>query len=142
MSCLSSSSELRQLDLGAPARHEHHLPVKLLLHALTPSAPTISDLRPEVGYMGEDQMITPNIDKLASESLVFNRAYCQQAICGPTRNSFLRCAAGAAGVMPPVCHAPCQHGAAIYRGCFPTLHGGPSCSAAVGDLSGQRCGTS
>ena len=29
------------------------------------------------------------IQKLAKESLVLNRAYCQQAICGPTRNSFL-----------------------------------------------------
>lgn len=48
-----------------------------------------SDLRPEVSYMGEKFMHTPNIDKLAAESLAFNRAFCQQAICGPTRNSFL-----------------------------------------------------
>lgn len=39
--------------------------------------------------MGEKFMHTPNLDKLAAESLVFNRAFCQQAICGPTRNSFL-----------------------------------------------------
>ena len=48
-----------------------------------------SDLRPEVSYMGEKFMHTPNIDKLAAESRVLNRAFCQQAICGPTRNSFL-----------------------------------------------------
>lgn len=48
------------------------------------------DLRPEFfdGY-GQKHMITPNFDKLTSTGMVFNRAYCQQAICGPTRNSFL-----------------------------------------------------
>eukprot|EP01048_Picozoa_sp_COSAG05_P006980 COSAG05_NODE_476_length_9460_cov_8.847025_4_plen_211_part_00 len=48
------------------------------------------DLRPEMleAYK-QGQMITPHFDKLARESLVLNRAYCQQAICGPTRNSFL-----------------------------------------------------
>lgn len=46
---------------------------------------------------GQKQMITPHFDKLAKESLVLNRAYCQQAICGPTRNSFL---SGAAGRFP------------------------------------------
>ena len=39
--------------------------------------------------MGETFMHTPNIDAFAKESLVFTRAFCQQAICGPTRNSFL-----------------------------------------------------
>jgi iduronate 2-sulfatase len=38
---------------------------------------------------GQKQMITPVLDKLAGTSTIFNRAYCQQAICGPTRNSFL-----------------------------------------------------
>jgi hypothetical protein len=39
-----------------------------------------SDLRPEVAYMGEKFMLTPNLDKFAAESLVFNRAFCQQAV--------------------------------------------------------------
>ena len=48
------------------------------------------DLRPEMlEAYGQQNMITPNFDRLASTSMVFNRAYCQQAICGPTRNSFL-----------------------------------------------------
>lgn len=48
------------------------------------------DLRPEIaaGY-GQTQMITPNIDKLASSGIVFSKAYCQQAVCGPSRNSFM-----------------------------------------------------
>ena len=32
-------------------------------------------------------MITPNIDKLASEALVFDKAYCNVAVCSPSRNS-------------------------------------------------------
>ncbi|MEO9476588.1 MAG: sulfatase [Cyclobacteriaceae bacterium] len=49
----------------------------------------IDDLRPELGCYGSKIAITPNIDRLASEGLLFNRAYCQQAICGPSRASLL-----------------------------------------------------
>ncbi|MDO6490201.1 MULTISPECIES: sulfatase [unclassified Cellulophaga] len=49
----------------------------------------IDDLRPELGCYGSNIAITPNIDKLASEGLLFNNAYCQQAICGPSRASLL-----------------------------------------------------
>lgn len=38
---------------------------------------------------GQAQLKTPNVDKLASEGLVFNAAYCQQAVCGPSRASFM-----------------------------------------------------
>ena len=48
------------------------------------------DLRPEfAAAFGQKQMLTPNVDKLASEGLVFNAAYCQQAVCGPSRASFM-----------------------------------------------------
>lgn len=48
------------------------------------------DLRPEfLGPYGQMQLKTPNVDKLASEGLVFNAAYCQQAVCGPSRASFM-----------------------------------------------------
>ena len=49
----------------------------------------IDDLRPEVAYYNESFMITPNIDRLGRSGLVLNRAFCQQAVCGATRNSFL-----------------------------------------------------
>lgn len=50
----------------------------------------VDDLRPEVAQAySQLKMLTPNIDKLANSAMVFDRAYCQQAICGPTRNSFL-----------------------------------------------------
>lgn len=49
----------------------------------------IDDLRPELGCYGSDVAISPNLDKLASEGLLFNKSYCQQAICGPSRASVL-----------------------------------------------------
>ncbi len=48
------------------------------------------DLRPELlSAYGQKYMITPRLDEFAQTATVVNRAYCQQAICGPTRNSFL-----------------------------------------------------
>ncbi|MEM9527731.1 MAG: sulfatase, partial [Bacteroidota bacterium] len=49
----------------------------------------IDDLRPELGCYGSPIAITPNLDKLASQGLRFNRAYCQQAICSPSRASIM-----------------------------------------------------
>ena len=49
----------------------------------------IDDLRPELGCYGSDIAISPNLDKLSRQGLLFNRAYCQQAICGPSRASLL-----------------------------------------------------
>ncbi len=49
----------------------------------------IDDLRPELGCYGSDVAISPNLDKLADEGLLFSRAYCQQAICGPSRASLM-----------------------------------------------------
>ena len=49
----------------------------------------IDDLRTELGSYGSEIAISPNLDELASEGLQFNNAYCQQAICGPSRASLL-----------------------------------------------------
>lgn len=49
----------------------------------------IDDLRPELGCYGSDVAITPNLDKLAGDGLLFKRAYCQQAICSPSRASLM-----------------------------------------------------
>ncbi|MFV0443803.1 MAG: sulfatase [Planctomycetaceae bacterium] len=47
------------------------------------------DLRPELGCYGHPQVKSPNVDRLASEGMLFNRAYCQQAVCNPTRASLM-----------------------------------------------------
>jgi len=49
----------------------------------------VDDLRLQAGVFGQDQMITPNIDEIGQEGLVFNRAYCQVPTCGASRASFL-----------------------------------------------------
>ena len=49
----------------------------------------LDDLRPELKYYGESKIISPNMDKLAARSLVFNKAYCQVPICMPSRVSTL-----------------------------------------------------
>ena len=49
----------------------------------------IDDLRPALGCYDDRVAITPNIDRLASRGTVFNRAFCQQAVCSPSRLSLL-----------------------------------------------------
>jgi arylsulfatase A-like enzyme len=49
----------------------------------------VDDLRPEINCYGKSKLITPNIDKLARESVVFNKAYCQIPISMPSRVSTL-----------------------------------------------------
>ena len=43
----------------------------------------------DVGYNGNSEIITPNLDKMASESLQFNRFYAAAPVCSPTRGSCL-----------------------------------------------------
>ena len=50
---------------------------------------TIDDLRSELGCYGAKHIKSPNIDKLAAEGLLFNKAYIQQAVCAPSRASVL-----------------------------------------------------
>ena len=62
--------------IPAPARHS-------VVHVI------VDDLRPELGAYGLPDRHTPTIDALAASGTVFDRAYAQQAVCGPSRNSFL-----------------------------------------------------
>ncbi|XP_020656679.3 iduronate 2-sulfatase isoform X1 [Pogona vitticeps] len=47
------------------------------------------DLRPALGAYGDPLVRSPNIDQLASRSVVFQNAFAQQAVCAPSRVSFL-----------------------------------------------------
>lgn len=49
----------------------------------------VDDLKPNIGCYGDAHAITPNIDRLAANGLRFEAAYCNQAVCAPSRNSLL-----------------------------------------------------
>lgn len=49
----------------------------------------IDDLRPELGCYGSPIAVSPHLDALANDGLLFNRAYCQEAICRPSRASLM-----------------------------------------------------
>ena len=45
----------------------------------------VDDLKPALGCYGDQHAITPNIDSLASRGMRFDLAYCNQAVCAPSR---------------------------------------------------------
>ena len=47
------------------------------------------DLNCDLGCYGNDQVKTPHLDRLASMGVRFDRAYCQQPLCGPSRASIM-----------------------------------------------------
>jgi arylsulfatase A-like enzyme len=49
----------------------------------------IDDLRTEIGCYGASHVKTPHIDRLAQQGMLFERAYCQQAVCNPSRTSLM-----------------------------------------------------
>jgi iduronate 2-sulfatase len=49
----------------------------------------VDDLRPEFGCYGNKIVKTPNLDRLAARGTVFEKAYCQQAVCSPSRTSIM-----------------------------------------------------
>ncbi len=49
----------------------------------------VDDLRPEVNASGSKVIKTPNMDRIAARGTTFDRAYCQQAVCSPSRSSLM-----------------------------------------------------
>ncbi|MCX6326942.1 MAG: sulfatase, partial [Bacteroidia bacterium] len=49
----------------------------------------VDDLRPNLGCYDDNSAVTPNIDRLSQTGLLFTKAYCQQAVCNPSRTSLL-----------------------------------------------------
>jgi len=49
----------------------------------------VDDMRCELGCYGTAHVRSPNLDRLATSGVLFTRAYCQQAVCNPSRVSLL-----------------------------------------------------
>lgn len=49
----------------------------------------VDDMRPDLGCYGVNYAKTPNIDRLAARGIVFDKAYCAQAVCSPSRTAIL-----------------------------------------------------
>ena len=67
---------------GTAAEDSKTRPLNVLLIA-------VDDLRPDIGCYGNVVAKTPNIDRLAARGVVFGHAYCQQAVCSPSRTSLM-----------------------------------------------------
>ena len=71
----------------------HLLYLLLATTALAAPRPNVlfimaDDFRPELASYGSPA-VTPNLDRLAKRSVQFEHAYCQQAVCNPSRSSML-----------------------------------------------------
>lgn len=49
----------------------------------------VDDLKPMLGCYDVKTVKSPNIDRLATRGMLFENAYCNQAVCAPSRNSLL-----------------------------------------------------
>jgi len=49
----------------------------------------VDDMRCELGCYGSPHVQSPNLDRLAASGVLFTQAYCQQAVCNPSRVSLL-----------------------------------------------------
>ena len=50
---------------------------------------SIDDQSPWYGTYGDTRVRTPNIDALASQGVVFERAYAPSPVCSPTRSAII-----------------------------------------------------
>lgn len=69
------------LVIGPAARADESRPNILFI--------MVDDLRTSLGCYGDPLAKTPHIDRLAATALRFDRAYTQQAVCGPSRTALL-----------------------------------------------------
>ncbi|MDA0658633.1 MAG: sulfatase [Planctomycetota bacterium] len=49
----------------------------------------VDDLKPSFHAYGDAWVHSPHLDRLASRGMRFDRAYCNQAVCAPSRNNLL-----------------------------------------------------
>ena len=73
------------------------LAFSLLATALNAAEPTranvllicVDDLKPLLGCYGDTTIKSPNLDRLAARGMVFENAFCNQAVCAPSRNALM-----------------------------------------------------
>ena len=70
--------DLSPLDAAKPSNPKHNV---LFI--------AVDDLRPQLSCYGVKSLKTPNFDRLARSGTRFDRAYCQQAVCGASRLSIM-----------------------------------------------------
>lgn len=79
---LACSEPALQTEISPPATElVSKKPNVLLLY--------MDDLRPQLNSYGHEQIISPNIDALASRSVQFTQAYSNVSVCGASRASML-----------------------------------------------------
>jgi len=81
-------------DISLHLLVEEDAPIPITVNTSTTEKPNIlfivvDDLRPELGCYGATHIQSPNIDRLASEGTLFQRAYCNIPVCGASRASLL-----------------------------------------------------
>ncbi|MEJ6578876.1 MAG: sulfatase [Akkermansiaceae bacterium] len=79
-------SILKVIALGAPLTFSTFCGAAEKLNILFIA---VDDLRPELNCLGNKDIHSPNIDALAARGTVFERAYCQVAVCGASRASLM-----------------------------------------------------
>jgi iduronate 2-sulfatase len=73
-----------EVDLNSPGEHVVNGPsVRNVLMIV------VDDLKPLIGAYGDPVAVTPRMDQLAAEGVIFTNAHCQMAICAPSRASVL-----------------------------------------------------
>lgn len=90
------SFAVRALPAPAPPAAPAAVPAALHVAAAAPTTGKknvlyilVDDMRPDAVPWGADFMSTPSLAALAQSSTVFSRAYCNIAVCSPSRQSFL-----------------------------------------------------
>ena len=50
---------------------------------------TAEDMSPVLGYLGDEYAVTPNIDRLAGESVIYTQAFATAPVCSPSRAALI-----------------------------------------------------